>query len=83
MMISVTANHITRGIPGSQCFCPVALAIKDALGPDLVNVEVKDYGITIQTTYTHYYQMSSKVLHFVRRFDARLPVVSFEFELPL
>ena len=83
MTISVTADHIMSGIPGSQCFCPIALAIKDAFGPVLINVDVKDYGITIQTTNTHYYQMPSKVLHFVRRFDARLPVVSFEFELPL
>lgn len=84
--IRVTAEHIAKGMRGSLCLCPVAVAVFDAWNWDgelrLVEVTSDDGGeiwaspgdgTAFVTDWT------DEVHGFVRLFDAGQPVGPFEF----
>ena len=71
MKVKVTQEHINKGLKGSSCYCPIALAI----GPNCV---VQYSHITIGNKE---YRTPQAVFEFLHAFDNGLPVKPFEFEL--
>lgn len=79
MRISVTQDHIDRGVKGDSCYCPVAIAMREAdyRSPKVGRVSVRfdwDGGRAVLP-------VPYSVKTFVYRFDAGLDVWPFEFEL--
>ena len=78
MKIRVTRGHIDRGVRQSCWFCPVALAVREALGPGFTRVEVGSNRITVNGES---WRTTDRVSDFVWDFDRALPVEPFEFDL--
>lgn len=74
--ISVTRAHIRDGVPHSECNCPIALALKDALITD--SVAVSRSGIRVNNTS---FEVDKKDLKFMERFDGGQRVHPYSFEL--
>ena len=79
--INVTAEHLTEGIPGDACACPVVLAVSDAF-PGAEDVTVGDLYISM------YHQRQSLLLPMpadvrvlIAAIDSRKPVEPFTFDL--
>lgn len=79
--INVTQEHIDSGTDGNACHCPVALAIKDALGRE-DGVYVFYYGANVGADNYHLPMMVTK---FIKDFDneGRGSVSPFSFTLDL
>lgn len=83
MKVSVTQDHIDRGI-GSDCGkCPVALALE---GCGMERVKIMDEADEVSFFYpklnkTVRLLVPGKVYDFVVEFDCGQPVFPFEFEL--
>jgi len=79
--ITVTAEHIARGVADSCDHCPVALAIREALphGPglwvDSAHVTVGKPGHWTEV------DLPDTVTHFIEAFDGGDPVRPFTFDL--
>jgi hypothetical protein len=78
MKITVTEQHIEQGKQASQCFCPVALAIREATGID--QLCVLSIGVIFKTGSVN---LPEEASNFVLDFDAGQAVEPFEFELPI
>lgn len=76
IQIIVTQEDIDNGIKGSECDCPVALAIKRKFSVDRGIVDGIDIEINGVTYYT-----PERVYYWIERFDAGLPVQPITFEL--
>jgi len=83
--ITVTDTHITYGLPGKRCFCPIAMAIMDAnIIPDtLVSVE---YGAARffrsgDMMPVAIGRLPKNAQVFVDKFDTGEPVEPFEFTM--
>jgi hypothetical protein len=84
MKIKVSEDNISRGIICSPYFCPIALAIKEALpGVDAhVGGEIEltfEHGDGSLIPYT--FNAPREVQKFIHLFDTKGDVESFEFEL--
>ena len=81
--INVTAEHIARGQRRDCEYCPVALAIRDAL-PDLIYARVGPGNIGLQRNagecFIHL-EIPPDVVDFIRDYDARAIPDPFTFEL--
>jgi len=78
MKVKVTQNHISKGVPGSRCLCPIALALKD-MGCNYVNVSyVTEYIKDGKFTRTFVPRLA---LDFMIAFDANGVVEPLEFEI--
>jgi hypothetical protein len=84
--VSVTAEHIARGVPRSAFSCPVAYALEEAFpgtdcyaGRDNLTVYDSDSGggLRMRVRVPH----PDSVLKFIRAFDSDQPVEPFTFEL--
>lgn len=74
--ITITADHIRRGERGSECNCPIALALKETLITNTVSVNAT--GIHIN----HYpYNLDEKDRKFMERFDKGWSVKGYSFWL--
>jgi len=77
MKVTVTQQHIDKGVKGSCGFCPIALAIKEAFNTDYVLVASDlDIGESIRDFPT-----PEEVQQFYCDFDRGQPVQPFTFEL--
>lgn len=84
MKIEVTQEDIAAGIRGDSCKCPVALAIKRALG-ERYFVAVNNQGILVSNQDGgRILRIPPRVNMFVRVFDFGMtPIpISFELEAP-
>ena len=90
MRVNVKQEHIEAGKHGfSQC--PIALAVKDRLGCDSVQVtnqyvEVARYNrahsdAEYDSIQCQLYGLSSRAKEFVKNFDAKKPVKPFSFNM--
>lgn len=77
MVINVTAEDISNGIPGSACYCPIALAIK-RIKPSYYNATVGEMTILAGSNF---FFMPSDAMNFIKRFDSALKVEPFSFEV--
>ena len=80
MKVEVTPQDIARGHPEDNCCCPVALAVRRAVGIATsvgTGKIVVDYATPWQTEIWN----PEEVTEFVERFDAGLPVEPFAFDL--
>lgn len=80
MRIEVTQEDIDRGKRGNSCECPVARAVKRAIG---------DGGVFVQhehiSTRTHYFRAPREVRNFITAFDYPIPgftILPFAFDIP-
>jgi hypothetical protein len=89
-VIRVTDRHIAEGKPRSECECPLALAVIEALAADGViaeagTVEVDYYDVFVvdgETGCRRYRAtLPAEAADFVDDFDDGDPVVPFEVEL--
>ena len=77
--IHVTEDHISRGIPDTTMYCPVALALRGCTR--LRPVEV-NHGIVLARD--HFIEYPDRAIaDFVRSFEAGEPVEPFSFSLVL
>lgn len=76
MKIKVTKEHIDKGVKGSWDCCPIALAIKEQL--NIESIEVNDELISTQERD---YRTPLSCVNFMEKFDEGDPVTPFEFEL--
>ena len=74
LTISVTQDHIDHGERGSQCFCPIALAVPDSRGcrPLAVTARIimlverdEDGGLVVNE-----YALPAEAIRFVAAFDS-------------
>lgn len=86
--INVTANDIKKGIRRNSRLCPIALAVKRAMGRE-VGVGTDLYYFSAKNLYEHdvYHRWSdterARVEPFVSAFDAGQPVEPFRFTMRL
>ena len=83
--ISVTAEHIAKGIPGECTECPIALAIAGAF-PDLAEIAVYTNHIGIWTGYPPgrmfiSVSLPEKAIAFIEAYDGIEGGQPFTFEL--
>lgn len=84
MKIQVTLEDIQKGSPASPSYCPIARAAKRACGLDL-----QEEGIVVgsscirRLTSKDYKDLPRIAQDFIHRFDNRLSVEPFEFEINL
>lgn len=74
--IKITKAHIRDGLRGSECDCPIALALKDALITD--NVRVNGDGIYVNNAR---FDLDDKDRRFMSRFDEGLRVRPYSFSI--
>ena len=80
---STSRQHIAEGNPGDCGWCPVALAIADAL-PGLAFLAVRYLDIDVRARPEEdvaVIVMPDEVVRFIRAFDVGDPVQPFSFEL--
>lgn len=78
LTINVTQEHIDKGVPGSTCYCPIALALKEY--PEVTDVAVAEISICVNINSKPYKFVNrgpNSLYAFISRFDARLPVDPF------
>jgi hypothetical protein len=89
-LVRVLDRHIAEGKPRSECECPVALAVIEALAADGVTaeagtVEVDYYDVFVVDGETggrrYRATLPAEAADFVDNFDDGDPVVPFEVEL--
>ena len=80
MLIDVTQNLINLGIRGDGANCPVALAIKNAIGTDHVEVSDENTEFFEFGTYQEI-DLPDAVCEWIARFDCGEPVEPMQFEL--
>jgi hypothetical protein len=82
--VSVTAEDIREGTPGDYTSCPVALALRRALG-DVSEIEVDNVEAEIFLTNgdSLSLRLPPDAGRFINEFDCQRPVEPFEFELEL
>jgi hypothetical protein len=81
MIIKVTRKHINKGKRHSLCFCPIALAIKEATGMNFfvametISCHAEDRGLK--------FELSTRAKEFIQRFDryGKLSVAPASFRL--
>jgi len=79
--VSVTADHLTLGIPGDCGNCPVALAVEDAF-PRAVGVSVGDLYISMRHEgRDELLIIPEDARALIADIDAERPVEPFTFEL--
>ena len=78
MLIKVKEEHIQKGEKCNAEACPVALAIKEALGTNVVHVDPYFDSLFINGSS---YKCSMDLTYFVEEFDAGEKVEPFSFEL--
>jgi hypothetical protein len=76
MKVKVEQRHIDKGIPKSSSCCAVALAVREVVGHE--DVDVDEYSIAV--AYDSY-RAPRKVTEFIEDFDRGDVVSPFEFEL--
>ena len=91
MKIQVTAQDIAQGCRGKCELCPVALAVRRAVGHDNVYVDINTYeakttatlSVAVGSTGEWKYRLPDKVKDFINDFDMGyyLLVKPFEFDL--
>jgi hypothetical protein len=83
MNVTVTAEDIQQGKPGSPCECPVALAIKRATGIAHVSVSPSTARVgDIGDTNTKWYRLPQPVREFIHNVDyGEGPHAPFTFSL--
>ena len=54
LSINVTKEHIQNGKPGSQCSCPISLALKEAYGKLLPQVETISVTVDTHDTWVEF-----------------------------
>lgn len=74
--INVTNDHIRRGVRGSACDCPIALALKETLITNSVSVT----GARMLVNHV-WFVVDKKDIRFMERFDAGQPVRPYSFDL--
>ncbi len=77
IIINVTQEDIDQGQPHKSRTCPVALAIQRAT--NIENIEVGHIGCAI--LIKRYITFPDGVQNFIQKFDNKLPVDPFSFEL--
>jgi len=89
--ISVTQEDIDDGIPEDDCSCPIALAIRRVLPPDLevTCVMIPFYGPALATIGEQDCPLPDECKEFIEFFDNMPPAMlnqprpfSFEMEVP-
>lgn len=80
MKIKVTQEHINKGVPGSHCMCPIALAMLEAVN-DLFSVH--GYHVHYFHRMWVWFSLPTSASMFVERFDRNKKVKPFEFDLPI
>lgn len=76
MKVKVTQSHINDGHSEPE-LCPIALALKEALGPNTI-VEVTELYIIIDDQE---YKTPDSAGIFIHEYDSAKDVTPFEFEL--
>lgn len=84
MKIKVEQRHIDKGEREEPCYCPIALAAREAFGTDGVMVFLR--GIWIDwdedaCAASGHYPLPSEAIQFYRDFDDLQNVTPFEFEV--
>lgn len=74
--IRITEAHIRDGVKGSECDCPIALALRDTLFTDAVRVNGE--GIFVNNRK---FNMDKEDLRFMERFDNGQRVKPYSFRL--
>ena len=83
MRIKVTQAHIEQGDIGDPSFCPIALAVKESLPEEPVDVDVSALG-RISISYPYYISCKPRsTTRFVKLFDSGEDVEPFAFNLPI
>jgi stringent starvation protein B len=82
MHITVTQDHITRGIRGSGISCPVALAIGERIPQELVGVGSLAVELSIQGTSRHV-SLPLNARLAINNYDTGHAIHPFSFELPI
>ena len=82
--IEVTKKHIANGVPGDECNCAIALALKDEYKTSDVSVEVDDgpmlfIGDTILDLATS--ETAEEIDSFIKDFDYRENVEPFTIKV--
>lgn len=81
MKIQVTQEHINKGITGSACFCPIALAANAGeIGRKFGPVRVMPSSIMVDTELL---ELPAVAKLFIIDFDHGHPVEPFEFDLEI
>lgn len=82
IFVKVTEDHIRSGRPGKKDFCPLALAIADAIGVGFNHVRVYEDRVTIfWGPIPRKFRLPGKASEAVRRFDGGEPIEPFAFIL--
>ena len=78
MLVHVTQAHIKNGTKSSAARCPIALAIRDTVGPALkVYVSIHSYEIGPVKERP----LPIEAREFIRKYDKGFDVKPFDFEI--
>lgn len=80
MRIKVTQRNIERGRPCCTMACPIALGMTEA---GLRNPTVSRYTAMQCGRVETRARLPAEAVEFIRRFDLRLPVEPFEFDIAM
>ncbi len=78
MKVTVTADHIARGMPQSPFLCPIALALHEHEGLELARVAANAVFVRDRVFY-----LSREAVHFMFRYDTGKRVEPFSFAIPV
>ena len=79
IMLTVTQDHITRGMRKTRNFCPVALALHEAGFPEVV-VFARNYRLSTE----HHHRLNGpEIFEFISRFDMGKPVDPMSFPIQI
>lgn len=79
--ISVSKDHISEGVAYSCIYCPVALAIDEAVGTNFSIVDKEKLEWRLKDAISRRCKTPGSVRRFITRFDSNQDVEPFTFEL--
>lgn len=78
LKVEVTADDIASAKPRDLCWCPIAIAIRRAIGDPSEVVSVANFGVAIGDGRAG---LPLEAVDFIKAFDSGKPVKPFAFEL--
>lgn len=85
LKLVVSQDHITNGKRGHSRMCPIALSTKEQMPGCSVIVSSNGIYVHLQEPFKFIgnSELPRAAAHFIKRFDAGLPVEPIEFEVDL
>ena len=79
MTVTITNDHIQRGMKSNAKYCPIAIALSELYPHRMNKIRVTNGNVTI--TGVDFYSLPFTAYEFINKFDAGETVNPFSFEI--